>query len=54
MYNKSFVKDELPLIAEKMTSEQLKQAREFAAEWKATHPPLSFFKQKLHPSDTLF
>lgn len=39
---------------DQMTGEQLEQAREFAAEWKATHPPLSFFKQKLHPSDTLF
>lgn len=39
---------------DQMTAEQLDQAREFAAEWKATHPPLSFFKQKLHPSDTLF
>ncbi|MBL4610115.1 MAG: sel1 repeat family protein [Pseudomonas sp.] len=41
-------------LQDQMTAEQLEQAREFAAEWKATHPPLSFFKQKLHPSDTLF
>lgn len=41
-------------LEDQMTPEQLEQAREFAAEWKATHPPLSFFKQKLHPSDTLF
>ncbi|MGB7388711.1 MAG: sel1 repeat family protein [Pseudomonas neustonica] len=39
---------------DQMTPEQIEQAREFAVEWKATHPPLSFFKQKLHPSDTLF
>ncbi len=52
--NREFVEPLLPPIAKKMTEEQLEQAREFAAEWKATHPPLSFFKQKLHPSDTLF
>ncbi|WP_223825391.1 tetratricopeptide repeat protein [Halopseudomonas salina] len=52
--NKETIEKELPQYAEKMTAEQLEQAREFAAEWKATHPPLSFFPQKLDPSDTLF
>ena len=52
--NKDLIEDELPQYAEQMTGEQLEEAREFAAEWKETHPPLSFFKQKLHPSDKLF
>lgn len=41
-------------LEDQMTAEQLEKAHEFVTEWKATHPPLSFFKQKLHPSDTLF
>lgn len=52
--NKETIEKELPQYAEQMTADQLEQAREFAAEWKATHPPLSFFPQKLDPSDTLF
>ncbi len=52
--NKELVETELPAIAEKMTPEQLEQAKAFAEEWKATHPPLSFYQQKLHPLDNLF
>lgn len=37
----------LPLIAAKMTPEQIIEAKEFAKKWKATHPPLSFFPDKL-------
>ena len=40
-------KDELPRIAAQMTPEQIKQAEAFAKEWKATHPPLSYFPEKL-------
>lgn len=42
-----FAKDELPRIAEQMTPEQIQQAKAFANEWKATHPPLSYFPEKL-------
>jgi hypothetical protein len=38
---------ELPKIAEKMTTEQKTQGEAFAKEWKNTHPPLSFFPEKL-------
>lgn len=34
-------------IAEKMTPEQIEQSKTVAQEWKATHPPLSFFPDKL-------
>jgi TPR repeat protein len=37
----------LPLITAKMTPEQIIEAKEFAKKWKATHPPLSFFPDKL-------
>ena len=40
-------KDELPRIAAQMTPEQIEQAEAFAKEWKATHPPLSYFPGKL-------
>lgn len=40
-------KDELPRIAARMTPEQIEQAQAFAKEWKATHPPLSYFPGKL-------
>ena len=43
----SYVEDKLPEIAAKMTPEQIEQAKVFAQEWKATHPPLSFFPDKL-------
>lgn len=52
--NKELVETELPAIAEQMTPAQLEQAKAFAEEWKATHPPLSFYQQKLHPLDNLF
>ncbi|WXL24747.1 sel1 repeat family protein [Ectopseudomonas mendocina] len=37
----------LPKIAAKMTPEQIEEAKAYAKEWKATHPPLSFFPDKL-------
>lgn len=37
----------LPVIAAKMTSEQIEEALEFAEEWKATHPPVSYYPDKL-------
>jgi len=52
--NKRFIEKRLPPIAAQMTPEQLDQALEYAEEWKSSHPPLSFFSQKLHPLDTLF
>lgn len=41
------VEYKLPLISEKMTLEQIIEAKEFAKNWKATHSPLSFFPDKL-------
>ncbi|MCG8906951.1 sel1 repeat family protein [Pseudomonas sp. DP-17] len=43
----SFVNEELPRIAKNLTPEQIEEAKKIGAEWKATHPPLSFFPQKL-------
>jgi TPR repeat protein len=43
----AYVEEVLPEIAAKMTPEQLKEAEKFAVEWKTTHPPLSFFPDKL-------
>jgi TPR repeat protein len=43
----SYVEHKLPEIAAKMTPEQIEEAKAFAQEWKATHPPLSFFPDKL-------
>ena len=42
-----YVEGKLPLISEKMTPEQITEANRFAKEWKATHPPLSFYPEKL-------
>jgi uncharacterized protein len=42
-----YVEDTLPEIAAKMTPEQIEDAKVFAKEWKSTHPPLSFFPDKL-------
>lgn len=42
-----YVERKLEAIGKKMTPEQIEQAKAFAAEWKATHPPLSFFTRKL-------
>ncbi|WXL24749.1 sel1 repeat family protein [Ectopseudomonas mendocina] len=39
--------EKLKKIAAKMTPEQIEEAKAFAQEWKATHPPLSFFPDKL-------
>jgi len=51
--NKPVVEWELARIAEEteMTPEQIEQAQRFAAEWKASHPPLSFFPHILDPLD---
>ncbi|WP_165671385.1 tetratricopeptide repeat protein [Metapseudomonas otitidis] len=43
----SFVEDSKPKLLEQLTPEQIEQAKVFAKEWKATHPPLSFFPDKL-------
>lgn len=43
----SYVEEVLPEIAEKMTPDQIKEAENFAAQWKNSHPPLSFFPDKL-------
>lgn len=37
----------LPRIAAKMTAEQIEAAKTFSQEWAASHPPLSFFPDKL-------
>ncbi|MBK5418542.1 tetratricopeptide repeat protein [Pseudomonas sp. TH31] len=42
-----YVNETLPEIASKMKPEQISEATEFAKKWKATHPPLSFFPEKL-------
>ena len=34
-------------MVRQMTPEQIEQAKTFAQEWKATHPPLSYFPEKL-------
>ncbi|QXI18109.1 tetratricopeptide repeat protein [Pseudomonas hamedanensis] len=41
------IEETLPQIAEKMTPTQIQEAEEFAAKWKDTHPPLSFFPEKI-------
>ncbi|WP_417663561.1 hypothetical protein [Pseudomonas sp.] len=46
--NKQIYLDEvMPRIAAKMTPEELEQAKVFAEEWEKTHPPVSFFPDKL-------
>lgn len=42
-----FVHDTLEEIASKMTAEQIENSRAVAEQWKSTHPPLSFFPDKL-------
>jgi len=32
---------------QKMTAEQIEAAKKFSKEWAASHPPLSFFPEKL-------
>ncbi|PIA69329.1 sel1 repeat family protein [Ectopseudomonas toyotomiensis] len=44
---KEYAEDILPDIASQMTAKQIEEAKAFAKEWKATHPPLSFFPPKL-------
>ncbi|MGA5585316.1 tetratricopeptide repeat protein [Pseudomonas siliginis] len=41
------VNDTLPDIEKNLSKEQLEKAKELAKTWKATHPPLSFFPDKL-------
>ncbi|WP_159811339.1 tetratricopeptide repeat protein [Pseudomonas sp. 18058] len=43
----SYVEEVLPEIAEKMTPTQILDAEKFADQWKKSHPPLSFFPDKL-------
>jgi hypothetical protein len=42
-----YAKEILPEIAEKLDPKQIEQANEISKEWKATHPPLSYFPEKL-------
>lgn len=42
-----FTQETLKKIATHLTPEQIEQAKKIGAEWKATHPPLSFFPGKL-------
>lgn len=42
-----FVQDTLEEIGSKMTPEQIESSKAVAKEWKDTHPPLSFFPEKL-------
>lgn len=42
-----FVNLKLPKIAAKMTPQQIEEAQQYAKDWKATHPPLSFYPDKL-------
>lgn len=42
-----YVQEKREEIANKMTAEQIANAKETAVNWKATHPPLSFFPEKL-------
>ena len=37
----------MPRVAAKMTPEELEQAKVFAEQWKKTHPPVSFYPDKL-------
>ncbi|WP_445178471.1 tetratricopeptide repeat protein [Pseudomonas sp. McL0111] len=41
------VKDVLPEVEKNMSKEQITEAKKLAKNWKATHPPLSFFPDKL-------
>ncbi|MCF4997858.1 sel1 repeat family protein [Pseudomonas syringae] len=42
------VNEVLPLIEKKMTTLQILEAKKFAKRWGETHPPLSFFPDKLN------
>lgn len=43
----NYVNQALPQIEAKMTKDQLDQALNFAMKWKSSHPPLSFFPDKI-------
>lgn len=43
----AYVKETLPKIEKKMTSQQIEESLKFAEAWSASHPPLSFFPDKL-------
>lgn len=43
----SIIDSKLPRIEAKMTPRQIFEAKAFATQWKETHPPLSFFPNKL-------
>jgi TPR repeat protein len=47
----SVAKSTLPDIEKKMAPEQIERALEFAEEWKAAHPPLSYFPHILYELD---
>jgi len=42
-----YVDQKIEKIAKKMTPEQIEQSKVFAIQWKASHPSLSFFPDKL-------
>lgn len=43
----SYLEEVLPEIAAKMTPSQIEEAKEFAMKWKSSHPPISYFPDKL-------
>ena len=43
----AYLEDKLPEVSQKMTPQQITDAKLFATQWKGTHPPLSFFPEKL-------
>ncbi|OQR27463.1 hypothetical protein BWR15_30545 [Pseudomonas sp. T] len=45
--SRNFAQGELPRIAEHLSPEQIEEAKKIGTEWKATHPPLSYFPDKL-------
>lgn len=42
-----YVNDTLPDVEKNMSKKQISEAKELAKTWKSTHPPLSFFPDKL-------
>jgi hypothetical protein len=44
---KDYAEDILPEIATQMTAEQIETAKKLSKEWKESHPPLSYFPDKL-------
>lgn len=49
--NKTVAERRLRPIASQMTPQQIEKALEFAQEWKASHPPLSYFPHILYALD---